>query len=216
MIADKEIQILKEMHFHGEISESEFKRRMEQARTEEMEARENFMKAIVGNKEAPKTMTEQEAKLILNVRVSRFDHANDVNEALEVAISALEEIQQYREFKKIFEEHMSDIAINVLSDQTEFGKWLDRIIWTTKKCDEIYRELEKYRELGTVEEIKDKLEQLQIDEAIISLPSDCVVCKEKKELEKYKALGTVEELREAMEKQKAKRPYLYMNEIYVC
>ncbi len=103
MITDKEIQILKEMHFHGEISESEFKRRMEQARTEEREARENFMKAIAGNKEAPKTMTEQEAKLILNVRVSRFDHANDVNEALEVAISALEEIKQYRELGTVEE-----------------------------------------------------------------------------------------------------------------
>lgn len=30
-------------------------------------------------------MTEQEAKLILDVRISRFDHASDFNEALEVA-----------------------------------------------------------------------------------------------------------------------------------
>ena len=41
-------------------------------------------------------MTEREAGLILKVRISRFDHANDVNEALEVAKTALEEIQQYR------------------------------------------------------------------------------------------------------------------------
>ena len=41
-------------------------------------------------------MTEKEAKLILNVRISRFDHANDVNEALDVAKTALKEIQQYR------------------------------------------------------------------------------------------------------------------------
>lgn len=41
-------------------------------------------------------MTEQEAKLILDVRISRFDHSSDVNEALEVAKTALEEIQQYR------------------------------------------------------------------------------------------------------------------------
>ena len=40
-------------------------------------------------------MTENEAKLILNVRISRFDHADDVNMALEVAKNALEEIQQY-------------------------------------------------------------------------------------------------------------------------
>ena len=41
-------------------------------------------------------MTEQEAKLICDVRISRFDHAEDVNEALEIAKQALEEIQQYR------------------------------------------------------------------------------------------------------------------------
>ena len=41
-------------------------------------------------------MTENEAKLILDVRISRFDHAGDVNEALEIAKQALEEIKQYR------------------------------------------------------------------------------------------------------------------------
>ena len=41
-------------------------------------------------------MTEQEAKVILDVRISRFDHAEDVNEALEIAKQVLEEIQQYR------------------------------------------------------------------------------------------------------------------------
>lgn len=42
-------------------------------------------------------MTENEAKLVLDVRISRFDHAGDVNEALEVAKQALEKVQQYRE-----------------------------------------------------------------------------------------------------------------------
>ncbi len=48
-------------------------------------------------------MTEQEAKLILDVRISRFDHAEDVNEALEIAKQALEEIQQYREIGTVEE-----------------------------------------------------------------------------------------------------------------
>ena len=48
-------------------------------------------------------MTEQEAKLILDVRISRFDHAGDVNEALEIAKQALEEIQQYREIGNLEE-----------------------------------------------------------------------------------------------------------------
>ena len=48
-------------------------------------------------------MTENEAKLILDVRISRFDHAGDVNEALEIAKQALEEIQQYREIGTVEE-----------------------------------------------------------------------------------------------------------------
>ncbi len=42
------------------------------------------------------SMTEYEAKAILDVRISRFDHADDVNEALKVAKYALGEIRQYR------------------------------------------------------------------------------------------------------------------------
>ena len=48
-------------------------------------------------------MTENEAKLILDVRISRFDHAQDVNEALEIAKQALEEIQQYRKIGTVEE-----------------------------------------------------------------------------------------------------------------
>ena len=48
-------------------------------------------------------MTENEARLILDVRISRFDHAGDVNEALEIAKQALEEIQQYREIGTVEE-----------------------------------------------------------------------------------------------------------------
>ena len=48
-------------------------------------------------------MTEKDAKLILDVRISRFDHAGDVNEALEIAKHALEEIQQYREIGTVDE-----------------------------------------------------------------------------------------------------------------
>lgn len=48
-------------------------------------------------------MTENEARLILDVRISRFDHARDVNEALEIAKQALKEIQQYREIGTVEE-----------------------------------------------------------------------------------------------------------------
>ena len=48
-------------------------------------------------------MTENEARLILDVRISRFDHAEDVNKALEIAKQALKEIQQYREIGTVEE-----------------------------------------------------------------------------------------------------------------
>ena len=48
-------------------------------------------------------MTENDARLILDVRISRFDHAGDVNEALEIAKQALKEIQQYREIGTVEE-----------------------------------------------------------------------------------------------------------------
>ena len=48
-------------------------------------------------------MTENEARLILDVRISRFDHAGDVNKALEIAKQALKEIQQYREIGTVEE-----------------------------------------------------------------------------------------------------------------
>lgn len=48
-------------------------------------------------------MTENEARLILDVRISRFDHAGDVNEALEIAKQALKEIQQYRKIGTVEE-----------------------------------------------------------------------------------------------------------------
>ena len=48
-------------------------------------------------------MTENEARLILDVRISRFDHARDVNEALEIAKQALKEIQQYRDIGTVEE-----------------------------------------------------------------------------------------------------------------
>lgn len=48
-------------------------------------------------------MTESEARLILDVRISRFDHAGDVNKALEIAKQALKEVQQYREIGTVEE-----------------------------------------------------------------------------------------------------------------
>lgn len=70
-------------------------------------------------------MTEKEAKLILDVRISRFDHAEDVNEALEIAKQALEEVQQYRKIRAVEENYktvQSDLPPMKNNDQRK--EWL--------------------------------------------------------------------------------------------
>ena len=78
-------------------------------------------------------MTENEARLILDVRISRFDHAGDVNEALEIAKQALKEIQLYKDNKLCL------IPKDVYSRQ----------------CSE----LDTYKEIGTVEECREAVEK---------------------------------------------------------
>ena len=78
-------------------------------------------------------MTENEARLILDVRISRFDHARDVNEALEIAKQALKEIQLYKDNKLCL------IPKDVYSRQ----------------CSE----LDTYKEIGTVEECREAVEK---------------------------------------------------------
>ena len=62
----------------------------------------------------------------------------------------------------------------MLRNKKEFDKWLERGKWITKKCDEINRELERYKakvqafeEIGTIEEfkaLKDKNEPKELAE----------------------------------------------------
>lgn len=75
-------------------------------------------------------------------------------ESKDMAIQALEEIQQCREYKEIFESHFSEEVLKLLSNKEEFGKWLERGRWIAKKCDEINRELEQYQAIDTVEKFK--------------------------------------------------------------
>lgn len=67
-----------------------------------------------------------------------------------------------------------------------------------------FEELERYRALGTVEEIKKKLRK--------ELPYMSIAqAKFKSELDAYRAIGTVDELREARGKQVPKKPIIYPN-----
>lgn len=90
-------------------------------------------------------MTEAEAKLILEVRISRFDHAGDVNEALEIAKKALDEIQQYREIGTLEELARAKKYINLSKKHGTIGEMID--------------ECAGYESIGTVEECREAREK---------------------------------------------------------
>ena len=117
--------------------------------------------------------------------------------ALSDAIQALEEIQQCREYKEIFESHFSEEALKLLSNKEEFGKWLERGRWIAKKCDEINRELKQYRAIGAIGEFKDLKEKNEKQLEAIKLLTIAAICYEKnldiirKEMKENKELVTL-------------------------
>ena len=56
-----------------------------------------------------------------------------------VIYQAIQKLAEYEDFEEIFREKMTDTACEFLKDKEEFGKWLDRNKWITKKCDEYAR-----------------------------------------------------------------------------
>ena len=71
-------------------------------------------------------------------------------------------------------------------------------------------ELQKYREIGTVEKFREvtntikEIEEAESEELAETI--DKYIEELEKKIEEYKAIGTVEECRAAIEKQKAKKP----------
>ncbi len=116
-------------------------------------------------------MTEQEAKLILDVRISRFDHAEDVNEALEIAKQALEEIQRYRGIGTVEE-------IKTVKKYIELKKRCGTPSNTIDLCAE-------YAAIGTVEECREAVEKQKSKVGIVtagkSYPIMCPSCGHKME-----------------------------------
>lgn len=103
--------------------------------------------------------------------------------------------------------------------------------------NELEAEINQYRALGTVEEIRSKMEELgrwhsdrlnsRIKNEFAAMSTlVCHNCDHKDEyieeleaeIEEYRAIGTVEEFREAVEKQKAKKPVLkpFYEDILCC
>lgn len=71
------------------------------------------------------------------------------------------------------------------------------------------KEIQQYREIGTVEDIRDLL--IVISEGSDNANEDGIdleIIKNLIELKHYRVIGTVEECREAREKQKAKKPII--------
>ncbi|MDD6340694.1 MAG: hypothetical protein PUA49_09400 [Butyrivibrio sp.] len=52
---------------------------------------------------------------------------------------AINKLAEYEDFEEIFREKRTDAACEILKDKEEFSKWLDRIEWIAKKCDEYAR-----------------------------------------------------------------------------
>ena len=117
-------------------------------------------------------MTEQDAKLLLDVRISRFDHAEDVNEALEIAKQALEEIQRYRGIGTVEE-------IKTVKKYIELKKRCGTPSNTIDLCAE-------YAAIGTVEECREAVEKQKPKVGIVtagkSYPIMCPSCGHKMDL----------------------------------
>lgn len=156
---------------------------------------------------------------------SNLENCKKEIEACEVAVKALEEIQQY----KVLESRLSDM----FGGKLPLFKYVDELEIALKEPENqhpvnakilTYSEAEMweaYRKIGTVDEIKQKLEELErwhtteINPAIKNVFANlstqiCHNCDHKDEyieeleteIEQYRAIGTVKECMSAMEKQK--------------
>ena len=126
-------------------------------------------------------MTEKEATKVLAVYILQLEHS-----------LAEGECEEYNE-KEMAEAKRKD-------EQT-----LGALNMAIKALEEI----QQYRELGTVEDIRDLLIVISEDSDNANEHGiDLEIIKNLIELKHYRVIGTVEECREAREKQKAKKPII--------
>lgn len=130
--------------------------------------------------------------------------------------------------------HMHDNAhrIETIKNFMENNKDADekecnRNIWILEEVNKALAEIQQYRSMGTVEEIRSKMEELgrwhsdrlnsRIKNEFAAMSTlICHNCDHKDEYieeleaetEEYRAIGTVEECRAAVEKQRAKKPIM--------
>lgn len=76
-------------------------------------------------------------------------------------------------------------------------------------ASKVLEEIQQYRAIGTVEEIKKVVRFLSMD-------NDNGIIEDLQLLNQYQLIGTVEECREARERQRAKKPIEYEDRYYGC
>ena len=126
-------------------------------------------------------MTPKEALEILE-EVKQLDdtlyaYSSVYMEALEVALSVLREIQNYRKLGTLEELARAKKYIDLAKKHGTIGEMID--------------ECAAYEEIGTIEQVRNQKDNLNTAYKIIS---------------DYESCGTVEECREAVEKRKPKKP----------
>lgn len=195
-------------------------------------------------------MTENEAIKALNLeggieikgnpgRIAKFF------EALDIAVEALEEVQHYKEMDKKLRETFGECdglletAVNGFCRHSDID--IGNPIKTRLLTDEDVDKWDAYREIGTVEQIKNQKENLNVAYQIISDYEQYGTIEDFEKAQKYMRLvnahgtigqvidscaeyeeiGTVEECRDGVEKQKPKKLHVVANELsggtsYVC
>ena len=126
----------------------------------------------------------------------------EVDEACDLTIKALEEIQQYREIEaEIKEQYHANVDIKKLMRcfiETIFkGEKHEGFCILTNDDAKMW---EKYRAIGTVEEVKRMQRYSALAKKHSTIGQVIDSCAE------YEAIGTVEECREARERQIPKKP----------
>lgn len=122
-------------------------------------------------------------------------------------LKALDELEQYREFKEIFESSFSKEVVKLLSDKKEFASWLERGKWIAKKCEELRVELDRFRAIGTVSdfrELKEKATERCFEED--TLDGYGHTCTNKTCAERIRSKA-IEEFAEALRQECLESPY---------
>lgn len=160
-------------------------------------------------------MTENEAKYILNEIMELDDSMAQYNlaymKAMEVAINALEEVQQYRAIGKI---STCQNAVEICKAMIERGIEPDNIVeyikyeddmiqrgYDLKRLLEMMEEHKQYRAIGTPEELR----SLKENGAFTGIELAQLAVMQMR-LREYEQIGTPEECRAVREKQIPKRP----------